>query len=85
MEEGRGYLANKLTKLIGFFKLIFGEMNEEEKALLEEKLIQVYEEKNITFDDKSLFKKDNTKIAIKPIFKESKEMPTLEDLYNILR
>ena len=61
MEEAKGYLASKITKLIGFFKLIFGEINEEEKALLEEK------------------------IAIKPVFKESKDMPTLGDLYEILR
>ena len=36
IEDGEsGYLAIKISKLIGFFNLIFGEMNEEEKALLE--------------------------------------------------
>ena len=32
LEEGeQGYLANKISKLIGFFNLIFGNINEEEK------------------------------------------------------
>lgn len=84
VEEGKGYLATKISKLVGFFKLIFGELNEEEKALLEEKLIQVYEEKNISFDDKSLYKETNEKINIKPVFKESNDMPILEDLFRVL-
>ena len=85
IEEGeKGYLATKISKLIGFFNLIFGELNEEEKALLEEKLIQCYKEKEITFDDNSLYKKEENKVNIKPVFKQSKDMPILEDLYNIL-
>ena len=85
IEEGEtGYLATKISKLIGFFNLIFGEMNEEEKALLEEKLIKTYKIKNINFDDKSLYKKINKNKKIKEIFKESKDMPILEDLYKIL-
>ena len=59
-------------------------MNEEEKALLEEKLINTYKIKNINFDDKSLYKKINKNNKIKEIFKESKDMPILEDLYKIL-
>ena len=78
IEEGEsGYLATKISKLIGFFNLIFGEMDEEEKALLEEKIIEVYKLKNITFDDKSLYN-ENKK------FKTEKQMPILEDLFNIL-
>ena len=78
IEEGEnGYLATKIGKLIGFFNLIFGEMDEEEKALLEEKIIEVYKIKNITFDDKSLYN-ENKK------FKNEKQMPILEDLYHIL-
>ena len=85
-DDNGGYLATKINKLIGFFKLIFGELNQEEISLLEEKIIKCYELKNITFDDKSLYKKINTeKINIKPIFKQSKDMPILEDLYNILK
>ena len=76
LEEGEnGYLATKISKLIGFFNLIFGELDEEEKALLEEKLIETYKLKEINFDDKSLY---NSKK-----FKSSKEMPLLEDLYHI--
>ncbi len=85
LEEGEsGYLATKISKLVGFFNLIFGNNNEEEKAILEEKLIEVYQEKGITFDDNSLYKLNSKKINIKPIFKESKDMPILEDFYHIL-
>ena len=77
LEDGEnGYLATKISKLIGFFNLIFGNLDEEEKALLEEKLIETYNLKGLNFDDESLF---NSKE-----FKSSKEMPLLEDLYHIL-
>lgn len=72
-----GYLATKINKLIGFFNLIFGEMNEEERAILEEKIIETYKNKGITFDDKTLY------ITGKK-FKKPNDMPILEDLYNIL-
>jgi type IV secretory pathway VirB4 component len=81
-DNEHGYLATKIGKLIGFFNLIFGELNEEEKAILEEKLIETYKLKNITFDDDSLFIKDLK--SQKRIFKKSNEMPILEDLYEIL-
>lgn len=55
-------------------------MDEEEKAIMEEKLIECYKLKGITFDDKTLYKE---KYGQK-IFKESDDMPILEDLYNIL-
>ena len=84
IEDGEsGYLATKIGKLIGFFNLIFGEINEEEKAILEDKLIDTYEEKNITFDDNSLYITNEEKIISKE-FKKSTDMPLLEDLYNIL-
>ena len=78
IEDGEsGYLATKIGKLIGFFNLIFGELNEEEKALIEEKIIETYKNKNITFDDKSLYKANNK-------FKSLTDMPLLEELYEIL-
>ena len=78
IEDGEsGYLAIKISKLIGFFNLIFGEMDEEEKALLEAKLIEVYKLKGINFDDKSLLNENFE-------FKNEKQMPILEDLYYIL-
>lgn len=84
IEEGEsGYLATKIGKLIGFFNLVFGELNEEEKALIEEKLIQIYEQKQITFNDDSLYKTNKEKILGKE-FKTSEDMPLLEDLYDAL-
>ena len=84
-EEDKGYLATKIPKLIGFFNLIFGNLNEEEKAILEEKIIQLYELKNITFDDVSLYKQSkNNNIKLKPEFKKEKDMPILEEFYNLL-
>ena len=76
-DDEKGYLATKINKLIAFFNLIFGEMDEEIKSILEEKIIEVYKLKQITFDDNSLYNQKNK-------FKEKKEMPILEDLYNIL-
>lgn len=73
-------LQQNFGRLIGFLNLIFGEMNEEEKAIIEEKLIECYKMKGITFDDKTLYKEEDGKI----IFKQSIDMPVLEDLYNIL-
>ena len=85
LEDGeKGYLATKISKLIGFFNLIFGELDEEEKAILEEKIIEVYNEKNINFDDVSLFNENKNSIISKK-FKSSLDMPILEDFYNILK
>lgn len=75
VEDGEtGFLSTKLAKLIGFFNLIFGEMDEEEKGIIEEILIKVYNKKGITFDDRSLYKNGG--------FRKSTDMPILEDLYN---
>ena len=83
IEDGeQGYLATKISKLIGFFNLVFGEMNEEEKAIIEEKLIETYKLKKITFNDESLYKKEKNKIIKE--FKKSKDMPKLQDFYEIL-
>ncbi len=83
-ENEKGYLATKISKLIGFFNLIFGEMDEEEKAIIEEKIIECYNNKGITFEDKTLYKTIKKKDKFIRIFKESKDMPILEDFYNIL-
>lgn len=80
IESGeKGFLASKIIKLIGFFNLIFGELNEEEKGLIEETIIMTYKKKGINFNDKSLYKNVNKKI-----FKNTKDMPLLEDFYNEL-
>lgn len=75
-DDQKGYLQTKINKLIGFFNLIFGKMDEKEKAQLEEKLIKTYKEKGINFNDKTLYKNNK--------FKDAREMPVLEDLYNNL-
>ena len=80
-----GYLATKIGKLICFFNLVFGNINEEEKSIIEEKLIETYKRKGINFDDETLYKEnDRDKINIKRKFKETQDMPILEDFYNIL-
>ena len=75
-ENEEGYLATKLNKLIGFFKLIFQDITEEERTELENKIIKIYKNKNIDFNDKSLFKNNKCKT--------STDMPILEDLYKEL-
>ena len=75
-DDQKGYLATKMEKLIGFFKLIIQDMKDEEKTELEEAIIKTYKDKEITFDDKTLYKKGK--------FKTSKDMPILKDLYNKL-
>ena len=86
IEENRGYLSTKIQKLLGFFGLIFGELDEEEKAKIEEKIIETYRRKEITFDDASLYQKNiENKIQLKAIFKNSKQMPKLGDFYEILK
>ncbi len=81
IEDGNGYLATKLGKLRGFFSLIFDNIDEEKLAILEEKMIEVYNDYGITFDDDSLFEKDEDKY----VFKSSDKMPILEDLYKKLK
>ena len=86
IEENRGYLSTKIQKLLGFFGLVFGELNEEEKAIIEEKIIETYNKKGINFDDTTLYKKkEENKIQIKPIFKDTNQMPILSDFYEILK
>lgn len=75
-ENQEGYLATKIGKLMGFFKLIFENIKEKEKSELEKSLVEIYKEKGITFEDKSLYKNGR--------FKTAKDMPKLSDLYNKL-
>lgn len=59
-------------------------MDEEEKAIIEEKIIEIYKLKGITFDDNTLYKEVIVNGQLQRQFKTSKDMPILEDLYNIL-
>ena len=82
IEEGSGYLITKIGKLRGFFNLVFNNIDEEKMAILEEKLILTYQKKGINFEDKSLYKKDIK--SGKFIFKKTRDMPILKDLYDEL-
>ena len=82
IEDESGFLTTKISKLRGFFSLVFGELDEEMVAVLEEKLIETYKEKGITFDDNSLYYENENG---EKKFKNSREMPILEDLYNVMQ
>lgn len=70
-------LAAKIQRLHIFFSLLIPDMNHEERQLLDESLIQTYNRKGITHNNESLFD---------PINPSSyKEMPILEDVFNILK
>ena len=77
-EGTESYLENKLGKLKAFFEIIFKGITDEEMSILEDKIIKCYEQKEITFDDNSLYQKNKK-------FKQSTDMPRLEDLYKILQ
>lgn len=82
MKEEQSLLLAKIQKLHIFFSLVFKDMTDEEQQYLDEKLIQTYKYKGITFNNKSLYKDiSDNKFSVKGEFKE---MPVLEDLYNIL-
>ena len=83
-EDSKGYLLDKLEKLKLFFSLIFKEISTREEILLEEKVIECYSLKGISFNDDSLYINDDKKVRIKRVFKSSKDMPLLEDLYKCL-
>ena len=69
-------LAGKIQKLHIFFSLLIPDMSHEERQLLDEALIKTYARKGITHRNESL---------INPLHPDRyKEMPILEDVYNIL-
>lgn len=69
-------LAAKIQRLHIFFSLLIPDMNHEEKQLLDEALIQTYNQKGITHHNESLVSPDHPD--------HYREMPVLEDVYNIL-
>ena len=74
-DDEKGFLLNKLNKLLGFFYLIFGNIDEEEKSIVEDAIIKCYKKKGIYFEDESLYNKEKN-------FKTTYDMPIMEDLYN---
>ncbi len=83
-EDDMNYLQSKLLKLNTFFSLIFPGLTMEERSLLEEKIIECYAKKNITFNEESLYKENKRNLLSNKKFKETKDMPTLEDLYKVV-
>ena len=69
-------LAKKVQQLHTFFALLIPDMTHEERQLLDEALIRTYAGKGITHDNASLIDPDDPS--------RYKEMPLLEDVYNIL-
>lgn len=85
LDEDENYLQNKLQKLMTFFSMVFSDISNEERSLLEEKIIDCYGEKGINFDNNSLYSGDEIgNLLVKRKFKTSEEMPILGDLYNQL-
>lgn len=70
-------LAAKIQRLHIFFSLLIPDMNHEERQLLDEALIQTYNKKGITHNNESLVNPKNPS--------SYKEMPILEDVFNILK
>ncbi len=75
-------MLSKIQKLHVFFSLVFLEMTVEEKQYLDDKLIEVYRLKGITFDNESIYSDDPPDSITGE--RNFKEMPVLGDLYNIL-
>ena len=69
-------LARKIQQLHIFFGLLIPDMNHEERQLLDETLIRTYALKGITHENDSLIDPDNPG--------KYREMPILEDVYNLL-
>lgn len=86
IDENESYLQNKISKLNVFFSLIFEDMLQEEKSLLEEYIIDVYKKYGITFDNESLFENCTESSLIKTIkFKSFDKMPRLQDVYDAIK
>lgn len=70
-------LAAKIQRLHIFFSLLIPDMSHEEKQLLDEALIQTYNQKGITHNNGSLIDPGQPD--------RYREMPVLEDVYHILK
>ena len=69
MTEGENELGQKLISLVTLLKLMLGQLNSTEEAILDRALIETYRMKGITTD---------------PDTQSSKEPPVMEDLYKVL-
>ena len=69
-------LARKIQQVHIFFSLLIPDMNHEERQLLDETLIRAYAGKGITHDNESLIDPNDPS--------KYREMPILEDVYDLL-
>lgn len=74
-------LLSKIQKLHIFLSLLVTDMSIEEKQYLDDKIIETYRLKGITFDNESLYSEIPDRITGK---KKIKRMPVLGDLYELL-
>ena len=74
-------LLSKIQKLHIFFSLVFPDLTIEERQYLDDKLIEVYRLKGITFDNESLYSEEIDRASNERKFKL---MPILGDLYELL-
>lgn len=70
-------LAAKIQRLHIFFSLLIPDMTHEERQLLDEALIQTYKQKGITHNNETLYDPATPG--------HYREMPVLEDVFNILK
>lgn len=85
--ERQSILSSKIDSLLTFFSLAIGDMSGEERTFLDDAILKTYSLKGITKDNSSLI--DATKTVVdeqgNPVSNVVyKEMPILEDLYNVL-
>lgn len=76
-QTDKSLLASKIQRLHIFFSLLIPDMTHEERQLLDEALIQTYNKKGITHNNESLYNPTNPD--------SYREMPILEDVFNILK
>lgn len=76
-------LMAKIQKLHIFFSLLMQDMTPEEVQYLDEKLIEVYRFKGITFENSSLVD-DSSMTDILSLKQKFKSMPVLGDLYKLM-
>lgn len=74
--EDSSYLMQKIDSLHTFFSLLLPDLTYSEQQILDEALVQTYEKKGITSNNKSLYDSEKKN--------KYKKMPILEDLYNEL-
>ncbi len=67
-ESGESELNQKILSLHGFFRVVMGELDPTEDAILDQALILTYKQKGITPDEET----------------QKKEPPLMEDLYKVL-